>query len=81
MDSSGCSKNIANQTRIVHDLAGATIRSGPGQGYSKRYHLGYGDFFTAVCTAKSSAGNLWYYGKDFDDRKGWVVASVTIPTP
>ena len=27
------------------------------------------------------AGNLWYYGKDLGDRKGWVVASRTIPTP
>ncbi|MET7359623.1 hypothetical protein ABZS76_14345 [Streptomyces sp. NPDC005562] len=81
VDSSGCSKNIANHYRIVHDLAGATIRSGPAQGYSKRYHLNYGEYFLAVCTAKSSAGNLWYYGKDLGDRKGWVVASRTIRNP
>ncbi|MFB7216333.1 MULTISPECIES: hypothetical protein [unclassified Streptomyces] len=78
LDSSHCTTNITNQWRTVEDLAGAAVRSGPGQTYTKRYGLDFGGHFWAVCTAKSSAGNTWYYGKDdIYDRHGWIVASKT----
>ncbi|WP_050495788.1 hypothetical protein [Streptomyces baarnensis] len=78
LDSRSCTKNITNQWRTVDDLAGAAVRTGPGQTYKKRYGLDFAGHFWAVCQAKSAAGNVWYYGKDsVYDRKGWIVASKT----
>ncbi|MEE1774894.1 hypothetical protein AB0D68_33495 [Streptomyces sp. NPDC048212] len=77
LDSTHCTKNITNQWRTVRDLAGAAVRSGPGQTYTKRYGLDMGKHFWAVCQATSSAGNTWYFGKDAGNRKGWIVASKT----
>ncbi|MEU9529064.1 hypothetical protein AB0D58_27235 [Streptomyces sp. NPDC048210] len=64
LDSTHCTKNITNQWRTVRDLAGAAVRSGPGQTYTKRYGLDMGKHFWAVCQATSN-------------RKGWIVASKT----
>ncbi|MFE6702088.1 hypothetical protein [Streptomyces sp. NPDC057718] len=77
LDSRSCTKNITNQWRTVDDLAGAAVRSGPGETYTKRYGLDFGRHFWAVCQATSAAGNTWYFGKDIHDRKGWIVAFKT----
>lgn len=73
LGSERCDKNITDQWRQVNDLAGGIVRSGPAAAYSKRYTMNYAEGFWAVCTAKNSYGNLWYYGRDrAGNRWGWI---------
>ncbi|MZE80900.1 hypothetical protein [Streptomyces xinghaiensis] len=72
-----CTKNVTNHWRTVNNLADATVRSGPGTMYKKRYQLYFGDHFKAYCSARNQYGNLWYYGMDPLKRKGWIYADRT----
>ncbi|KMS74178.1 hypothetical protein ACM01_14730 [Streptomyces viridochromogenes] len=72
-----CDKNITNHWRHVSDLAGAALRTGPGIEYSRKKVLDFGVNFYAYCQATNRHGNVWYYGRDWVDRWGWVFSGRT----
>ncbi|MFJ8195277.1 hypothetical protein ACIQ8D_36955 [Streptomyces sp. NPDC096094] len=72
-----CDKNTANHWRHVSDLAGAALRNGPGKDYAKKKTLDFGVNFYVYCQDTNRHGNVWYYGKDWVGKWGWVFSERT----
>jgi hypothetical protein len=74
--SSACTRNDANHSVWGPNLEWPTIRSGPGSSYSKKGYLDSAGEFYITCSAKSKAGNRWYYGEvlsgSTSGMKGWI---------
>ncbi|MFJ3169336.1 hypothetical protein ACIPJK_01005 [Streptomyces roseus] len=76
--SGACTRNDANHTIYAPNLTWPAVHSGTGAGYKVTAHVDSAQGFYVKCSAKSKAGNRWYYGHveagSDSGRYGWVWA-------
>lgn len=76
--SSACTRNDRNHSVWGPNLEWPSIHNGPGSTYKKKGHLDSAGEFWVTCSAKSKAGNRWYYGEVLTGStagtKGWIWA-------
>ncbi|MER5854598.1 hypothetical protein ABT131_03015 [Streptomyces sp900105245] len=70
VDSSGCTKNIKDQTLQVVQWDHADMHTGPGYSYKVKKSVFAGTDVRVYCTAYKK-GTTWYYGKS-GKTKGWM---------
>ncbi|MFI8932442.1 hypothetical protein ACIG3E_32860 [Streptomyces sp. NPDC053474] len=71
-----CTRNDRNHIKYARNLEFPVIHTGPGARYTEKGVLESAQPFYVYCSAKSKAGNRWYYGKveggSTIGRKGWI---------
>lgn len=71
-----CTKNIKDRTLYAPNLTWPAVHERPGAKYKVVGHVDSAETFRAKCSAKSKAGNLWYYGSVESGpaygKRGWV---------
>ncbi|MEU5900339.1 hypothetical protein [Streptomyces venezuelae] len=71
-----CTKNIKDRTLHAPNLTWPAVHERAGAKYKVVAYVESAEAFRAKCTAKSKAGNLWYYGYVESGpgygKRGWV---------